>query len=172
MDEWSGMWLKWRSICSKDRYQPAEYHGDAALPLAFSEGPHLFLDPSRKTACEASMGNSDDDYNGGQLVVVAVIFLALTYISVFLRFFVRLVITKSFSADDWLMLAAQVLIILATCREAQTHNLTDCFYAFLLFHSQRCARWTRQTQSQPPSRKQNQSTRSTPRSLQKLGASH
>jgi hypothetical protein len=122
-------------------------------------GRSPFLSRSqRKTACESLMGNSDDDYNGGQLVVVAVIFLVLTYLSVFLRFFVRLVITKSFSADDWLMLAAQVFRILATCREAQTHILTDCFYAFLLFHSQRCARWTRQTQSQPPSRKQNQST--------------
>ena len=157
------MWLKWRSLYSKDPFQAGEYHGNAALPLAFSEDPLLFLEPSRKIACESLMGNSDDDYNGGQLVVVAVIFLVLTYISVFLRFFVRLVITKSFSADDWLMLAAQVFRTLATCREAQTHILAVCFYAFLLFHSQRCARWTRQTQSQPPSRKQNQSTWSTPR---------
>lgn len=57
------------------------------------------------------MGNSDTDDNGGQLVVVSVIFLALTYISVLLRFFVRLVITKAFAADDWLMLAAQVCTI-------------------------------------------------------------
>jgi hypothetical protein len=110
-----------------------------ALPPAFSEDPLLFLDPSRKTAWESLMGNSGDDYNGGQLVVVAVIFLVLTYISVFLRFFVRLVITKSFSADDWLMLAAQVFRILATCREAQTHIFDRLFLRFLaLSFSEAC----------------------------------
>jgi hypothetical protein len=55
------------------------------------------------------MGNQYDDYNGGQLVAVSVVFLVITYISVLLRFFVRLVITKSFQLDDWLMVAAQVL---------------------------------------------------------------
>lgn len=54
------------------------------------------------------MVNSDSDYNGGQLVAISVIFLVLTYLSVLLRFFVRLFITKSFQIDDWLMLAAQV----------------------------------------------------------------
>jgi hypothetical protein len=58
------------------------------------------------------MGNSDDDYNGEPLVVVAVFFLVLTYISVSLRFFVRLFITKSFQCDDWLMLASLVRAVL------------------------------------------------------------
>jgi hypothetical protein len=50
----------------------------------------------------------DEDYNGGQLVVVAVIFLVITWISVLLRVFVRVQITKSFQADDWLMSVSQV----------------------------------------------------------------
>jgi hypothetical protein len=48
------------------------------------------------------------DYHGGQLVATAVTFLVLTYFAVFLRCFVRLVITKAFALEDWLMLAAQV----------------------------------------------------------------
>jgi hypothetical protein len=68
------------------------------------------------------MGNSDDDYNGGQLVVISVIFLALTYLSVLLRFFVRIVITKSFQYDDYLMLAAQVRNTLG--KEAKGYRLT------------------------------------------------
>jgi hypothetical protein len=50
----------------------------------------------------------DEEYNGEQLVVVAVIFLAITWISVLLRVFVRLQITNSFQTDDWLMSVAQV----------------------------------------------------------------
>jgi hypothetical protein len=49
-----------------------------------------------------------NDYNGGELVVVSVTFLALTYMSVLLRCFVRIQITRSFSADDWFMVIAQV----------------------------------------------------------------
>jgi hypothetical protein len=49
-----------------------------------------------------------DDYNGGQLVVVSVFFLALTYLSVSLRFFVRIWILKNFQLDDWFILCAQV----------------------------------------------------------------
>ena len=47
-------------------------------------------------------------YNGGALVGTAVSFLALTYLSVGLRTYVRAFLTKCFLADDWLMLAAQV----------------------------------------------------------------
>lgn len=49
-----------------------------------------------------------DDYNGGALVGTAVSFMILTFFSVGLRTYVRGVLTKSFMADDWLMLAAQV----------------------------------------------------------------
>lgn len=47
-------------------------------------------------------------YNGGSLVGAAVSFLALTYVSVGLRTYVRVFLTKGFLIDDWLMLAAQV----------------------------------------------------------------
>lgn len=47
-------------------------------------------------------------YNGGALVGTAVSFLVLTYVSVGLRTYVRTFLTKGFSFDDWLMLAAQV----------------------------------------------------------------
>jgi hypothetical protein len=52
----------------------------------------------------------DEEYNGGQLVIVAVIFLVITWISVQLRVFVWLQITKSFQADDWLMAVSQVCL--------------------------------------------------------------
>lgn len=48
------------------------------------------------------------EYNGGALVGTAVSFLILTFLSVGLRTYVRGVLTNSFMADDWLMLAAQV----------------------------------------------------------------
>lgn len=50
----------------------------------------------------------DADYNGGQLVAVAAVFLTITSISVLLRVFVRTQITKSFQIDDWLMSISQV----------------------------------------------------------------
>lgn len=55
------------------------------------------------------MATSSTDYNGYQLVAVAIIFLVLTYISSALRFFVRIRITRVFAADDWLMLIAQLI---------------------------------------------------------------
>ena len=60
----------------------------------------------------ASSGSSTD-YNGYQLVAVAITFLILTYISIALRCFVRLRITKAFAADDWLMLVAQFIFTLS-----------------------------------------------------------
>lgn len=48
------------------------------------------------------------DYNGEQLFVVSVLFLALTYVAVGLRVFVRIFITQSFLWDDLCMLVAQV----------------------------------------------------------------
>ena len=53
-----------------------------------------------------------NDYNGAQLVVVSIFFLALTFFSVGLRAFVRIWIMKSFQWDDWLMLVAQVSALL------------------------------------------------------------
>ncbi|KAI3399330.1 hypothetical protein diail_7285 [Diaporthe ilicicola] len=54
-----------------------------------------------------------DDYNGGALVGTAVSFLIMTFLSVGLRTYVRGVLTKSFLADDWLMLAAQVVFTIS-----------------------------------------------------------
>ncbi len=54
------------------------------------------------------MADSPTDYNGNQLVIVATVFLILTYVALGLRIFVRLRITKAFAVDDWLMLIAQV----------------------------------------------------------------
>lgn len=49
-----------------------------------------------------------DQYNGGSLVITAVVLLVLTWISVMLRTYVRAFMTNSFQMDDWLMLVAQV----------------------------------------------------------------
>lgn len=53
------------------------------------------------------MGNGDD-YNGNQLIGVCAAFLVFTYVSVILRCFVRIRITRAFSIDDWFMVTAQV----------------------------------------------------------------
>ncbi|KAE9369910.1 hypothetical protein N431DRAFT_381270 [Stipitochalara longipes BDJ] len=54
-----------------------------------------------------------NDYNGEQLVIVSIFFLALTFVSVGLRVFVRIWIMKSFQWDDWLMLIAQGVFALS-----------------------------------------------------------
>ncbi|KUJ14592.1 uncharacterized protein LY89DRAFT_752697 [Mollisia scopiformis] len=46
------------------------------------------------------------DYNGNHLTITVAIFLSLTYISVLLRCYVRVRITRAFQLDDWLMLAS------------------------------------------------------------------
>lgn len=48
-----------------------------------------------------------EENNGGALTLTAATFLSLTYVSVALRVYVRGWLTKSFLADDWLMLVAQ-----------------------------------------------------------------
>jgi hypothetical protein len=48
------------------------------------------------------------EYNGADIVAVSVVFLALTYLAVPLRCFVRIWITEAFKADDWLLIMAQV----------------------------------------------------------------
>ncbi|KAI1847206.1 hypothetical protein JX265_011882 [Neoarthrinium moseri] len=45
--------------------------------------------------------------NGGALVGTSIAFLILTWLSVFLRTYVRAFMLKGFQADDWLMLVAQ-----------------------------------------------------------------
>jgi hypothetical protein len=59
------------------------------------------------------MADSPTDYNGYQLVAVAITFLILTYISVGLRCFVRIRITRVFAVDDWIMLVAQLIFTLS-----------------------------------------------------------
>jgi hypothetical protein len=59
------------------------------------------------------MAGSPTDYNGYQLVVVVIIFLILTYISVGLRCFVRIKITRAFAVDDWLMVVSQVIFTMS-----------------------------------------------------------
>lgn len=53
--------------------------------------------------------DSENDYNGTGLVVVSVVFLVLTYLAVFSRCFVRILITKAFQTDDWFVLLSQVM---------------------------------------------------------------
>jgi uncharacterized membrane protein (DUF485 family) len=55
--------------------------------------------------------DNQDDYNGSQIVIVSIIFLVFTYISVSLRCYTRAFLTDAFSADDWLMIVAQVRTI-------------------------------------------------------------
>lgn len=60
------------------------------------------------------MGDLDpNDYNGNSLIIVCTVFLALTYLSVGLRVFVRIKILKTFSLDDWLMIVAQIVFTLS-----------------------------------------------------------
>jgi hypothetical protein len=51
------------------------------------------------------------EYNGNQLVLTAAIFLAIAALSVGLRAYVRVVLTQSFRADDWLLLAGIVVFV-------------------------------------------------------------
>lgn len=48
------------------------------------------------------------DFSIDELLLVSIVFLAITYLAVFLRCFVRIGITKSFTADDWFLILAQV----------------------------------------------------------------
>ncbi|KAF6815821.1 integral membrane family protein [Colletotrichum sojae] len=51
--------------------------------------------------------------NGGALVITAITFLILSWLSVALRCYVRAFMTKGFQADDWLMLVAQAVFTLS-----------------------------------------------------------
>lgn len=48
------------------------------------------------------------EYNGASLVATSVTFLALSWISVLLRIYVRAFMTKCFQLDDWFMVVGQV----------------------------------------------------------------
>lgn len=48
------------------------------------------------------------EYNGAALVATAVAFLALSWISVLLRIYVRAFMTNCFQLDDWFMVIGQV----------------------------------------------------------------
>lgn len=50
---------------------------------------------------------------GWQLNVVVVVFLSLSWLTVATRLYVRLILTKSFQIDDWLMLIALVSTVSA-----------------------------------------------------------
>ncbi|KAK7953950.1 integral membrane family protein [Apiospora saccharicola] len=51
--------------------------------------------------------------NGFALLVTSVVFLTLTWISVFLRTYVRAIMLKGFQADDWLMLISQIIFTIS-----------------------------------------------------------
>jgi hypothetical protein len=55
----------------------------------------------------ASTAN-DSDYRGPDIKAVAILFLILTWISVSLRCYVRIFMTKLFRVDDWLAVATLV----------------------------------------------------------------
>jgi hypothetical protein len=48
------------------------------------------------------------EYNGGPLVATCISLLVLSWVAVGLRTYTRVVLMKSYQADDWLMLVAQV----------------------------------------------------------------
>lgn len=51
------------------------------------------------------------EYNGASLVAASITFLALSWISVLLRGYVRVFMTKGFQLDDWFMIIGQVCVI-------------------------------------------------------------
>ncbi|CAN8095686.1 unnamed protein product [Discula destructiva] len=72
-----------------------------------------------------------DQYNGGALLVTVVFFQVLTWLSVALRTYVRVALTKNFQSDDWLMLVAQAnftlscaFIAVGLTRGLGRHNTT------------------------------------------------
>jgi hypothetical protein len=48
------------------------------------------------------------EYNGDSIVITCVVLLVTSWIAVALRSYTRVVLMKSYQADDWLMLVAQV----------------------------------------------------------------
>lgn len=70
--------------------------------------------------------------NGGSLVGTAASLLALSWVTVGLRIYTRAVLMKSFMADDWLMLVAQVFIDSSkNGHDKSLTNAQDYLYCFL-----------------------------------------
>ncbi len=88
--------------------------------------------------------NDPNDYNGGKLVVISVLLLTLTYVSVGLRFSVRVWILKNFQLDDWCMLFAQVSAVcqLLVHLRIQVHAFPGRLHSILFFRPPRRALWT------------------------------
>ncbi|KAL5606149.1 hypothetical protein BROUX41_006083 [Berkeleyomyces rouxiae] len=70
------------------------------------------------------------EYNAGPLFTVTVVLLAISWVSILLRTYVRLFLTRSFLLDDWFMLAAQcvyttssIFIIVGTRYGIGKHNV-------------------------------------------------
>lgn len=62
------------------------------------------------------MANKEIDLkeeNGGALVGTAIVFLALSWISIALRTYTRAFLMKGYQADDWLMFIGQVCSLCA-----------------------------------------------------------
>ncbi|KAL3422852.1 integral membrane family protein [Phlyctema vagabunda] len=53
------------------------------------------------------------EYNGDELVIVCIVLLALTYLSVGLRCFVRVKLMNAFMADDWFMVVSQIVFTIS-----------------------------------------------------------
>lgn len=48
------------------------------------------------------------EYNGGSLIAACTVLLIMSWFAVGLRSYTRVFLMKSYQADDWLMLVAQV----------------------------------------------------------------
>lgn len=64
---------------------------------------------------------------GPQVAAVAIPFLALSWVAVSLRCYVRAVMMKSFGADDWLAVASLVSIILDLIRKFEIRTLATAY---------------------------------------------
>lgn len=81
-----------------------------------------------------------NEYNGGRLVGATIALLALSWITIGLRTYTRAVIMRSFQADDWLMLVAQVRCFGGRGFGVQVANMdTDCLYDNVCLHLRRCS---------------------------------
>lgn len=91
--------------------------------------------------------HSFDESNGASLVITAIIFLVLTWISVTLRTYVRAFMTNGIQVDDWLMLVSQVSAERSREIISWTSFVPDIsvplgkLHSFMRFHTCRCSRW-------------------------------
>jgi hypothetical protein len=87
--------------------------------------------------------DNQEDYNGSQIVIVSVIFLVFTHISVSLRCYTRAFLTDAFSADDWLMIVAQVRTIQTAIvsKYIRGSQVSGEFHTFVCLKSSRSTLW-------------------------------